>query len=141
MLELGDQKWATKIKSHDDIVSVTVTEFNGKVIKNTGDGSLCVFDGPVRATKCAIALRTRLKELDLQIRCGLNFGQVEWIANDVVGKTVNISSRVMDLAAADQIFLTKDTADVLTGAEITTSFIGNYQLKGFEIEWDIYQIC
>ncbi len=141
MLELGDKKWATKIKCHDDLVSVTVKEYSGNVIKSTGDGSLCVFDGPVRATRCAMALRARLKELDLQIRCGLNFGQVEWVANDVVGKTVNISSRVMDLAEAGQIFLTKDTVDVLTGADLSTSFVGKYQLKGFEIEWDVYQIC
>ena len=100
-------------------MSITVREFSGKVIKSTGDGSLCVFDGPVRATRCALALRARLKELDLHIRCGLNFGRVEWVANDVVGKTVNISSCVMDLAEADQIFLTKDTADVLTGADLS----------------------
>lgn len=140
MLELGDKKWATKIKSHDEAVNVTVGKFNGKVIKSTGDGSLCVFDGPVRASKCAMALRTRLKELDLNIRCGLNFGQVEWVANDVVGKTVNISSRVMDLADADQIFLTKDIVDVLSGADLDTSFVGKYQLKGFDNEWDVYQI-
>ena len=88
-----------------------------------------------------MALRARLKQVDLKIRCGLNFGQVEWVANDVVGKTVNISSRVMDLAQADQIFLTKDTVDVLTGADLSTSFVGKYQLKGFETEWDVYQIC
>ena len=59
------------------------------------------------------------KGAGLHIRCGLNFGRVEWVANDVVGKTVNISSCVMDLAEADQIFLTKDTADVLTGADLS----------------------
>ena len=77
----------------------------------------------------------------MQIRCGLNFRQVEWVANDVVGKTVNISSRVMEFAEADQIFLTKDTVDVLTGADLNISFVGKYQIKGFEIEWDVYQIC
>ena len=128
-------------KNHDEVVNITVTELSGKVIKSTEDGSLCVFDGPVRATRCAMALRARLKELDSQTRCGLNFGKVDGVANDVVGKTVNISSRVMDLALADQIFLTKDTVDVLTAADLNTSFVGKYQLKGFEIEWDVYQSC
>ena len=46
----------------------------------------------------------------------------------------------MDLADADQIFLTKDIVDVLSGADLDTSFVGKYQLKGFDNEWDVYQI-
>ena len=60
-------------KNHDEVVNITVTELSAKVIKGTGDGSLCVFYGPVRATRCAMVLRGRLKEVDLKIRCGLIF--------------------------------------------------------------------
>ena len=140
MLAMGDREWAGKIIEHDQIVSTLVARYNGTLIKNTGDGCLCVFDGPVRASKCAIELRNQLSSVGLEIRCGLNFGQVEWVDSDVIGKTVNLSARVMDLAKANQIFATKDTVDVLAGAGLEINSAGRYQLKGFKQEWDIYEV-
>ena len=140
MLAMGDREWAGKIIEHDQIVSTLVGRYNGTLIKNTGDGCLCVFDGPVRASKCAIELRNQLSSVGLEIRCGLNFGQVEWVDSDVIGKTVNLSARVMDLAKANQIFATKDTVDVLAGAGLEINSAGRYQLKGFKQEWDIYEV-
>ena len=140
MLAMGDREWARKIIEHDQIVSTLVARFNGTLIKNTGDGSLCVFDGPVRASKCAIELRSQLSSIGLEIRCGLNFGQVEWVESDVIGKTVNLSARVMDLAKANQIFATKDTIDVLAGADLAISSAGTFQLKGFNEEREIYEV-
>lgn len=140
MLAMGDREWAGKIIEHDQIVSTLVARYNGTLIKNTGDGCLCVFDGPVRASKCAIELRNQLSSVGLDIRCGLNFGQVEWVDSDVIGKTVNLSARVMDLAKANQIFATKDTVDVLAGAGLEINSAGRYQLKGFKQEWDIYEV-
>lgn len=140
MLAMGDKEWAGKIIEHDQIVSSLVSEFNGTLIKNTGDGCLCVFDGPVRASKCAIELRSQLSAVGLDIRCGLNFGQVEWVESDVIGRTVNLSARVMDLAQANQIFATKDIIDVLAGADLQISAAGTYQLKGFSDDWEIYEV-
>ena len=60
--------------------------------------------------------------------------------SDVIGKTVNLSARVMDLAKANQIFATKDTVDVLAGAGLEINSAGRYQLKGFKQEWDIYEV-
>ena len=70
----------------------------------------------------------------------MNFGQVEWVESDVIGKTVNLSARVMDLAKANQIFATKDTIDVLAGADLAISSAGTFQLKGFNEEREIYEV-
>ena len=79
-----------------------------------------VFDGPVRAAKCAIGLCEALKVIDLEIRSGFNFGQVEWIDSDTIGKSVNLSARVMELASANQIYAARDQVDVLSGSGIVT---------------------
>lgn len=42
MLAIGDREWALKIQNHDKIVLDIVSNYNGEVLKNTGDGCLCV---------------------------------------------------------------------------------------------------
>ena len=49
--------------------------WGGRVVKSTGDGLLGTFDGPGRAIACAVALRDRLGEIDLQVRAGLHAGR------------------------------------------------------------------
>ena len=42
-----------------------------------GDGFLALFDSSARAIACAHAAQDRVRELGLQIRCGLHMGQLE----------------------------------------------------------------
>ena len=37
---MGDVQWSEKMNKHDQIMKNTVESFNGKLVKNTGDGIL-----------------------------------------------------------------------------------------------------
>ena len=54
--ELGDRRWRELLDRHDEITFAEISSFQGRVIKQTGDGVLATFDGPTRAVLCAIAL-------------------------------------------------------------------------------------
>ena len=53
MTDMGDEKWSEKLDKHDKIMEDAVKNYSGRIVKNTGDGILAVFDGPVRSIECA----------------------------------------------------------------------------------------
>ncbi len=73
---LGDRRWRDVLRTHEDLAGGTVAVFRGRLVKTTGDGILATFDGPARALRCAAEMRTRLKELDLQMRMGPHTGEM-----------------------------------------------------------------
>ena len=66
----------------------TIESFNGKLVKNTGDGVLAVFDGPARSIESAMSSIEKLKEIELKIRCSLHVGEVVWRNDDITGIAV-----------------------------------------------------
>jgi hypothetical protein len=57
---LGDRRWRQLLEVHDELASRLVDQFQGRLVKTTGDGILATFDGPGRAVRCAAALRDEL---------------------------------------------------------------------------------
>src|SRR5262249_27026045 len=86
---LGDRRWRTLMDSHDAITRELVEQNDGRLIKQTGDGILAIFDGPGRAVRCAASLRSALRTLTIEIRTGIHTGEVERRDNDITGIGVN----------------------------------------------------
>src|SRR6185312_2862066 len=40
-----------------ELVDPTIAEHHGRVVKNTGDGFLAMFDSPVEAVRCAVVIQ------------------------------------------------------------------------------------
>ena len=55
MTEMGDIQWSEKMIKHDELMKSTIESLNGKLVKNTGDGVLAVFDGPARSIESPIS--------------------------------------------------------------------------------------
>jgi class 3 adenylate cyclase len=53
--QLGDRRWSQVLNVHDELTRRVVEEFQGQLVKTTGDGILATFDGPGRAIRCAAA--------------------------------------------------------------------------------------
>ena len=62
----GDKKWSKLMDSHDDIIFNKIKKYHGQFIKNTGDGSLLIFDGPIRAIKYALEFQSDIKSLGIE---------------------------------------------------------------------------
>ena len=60
--ELGDQRWRELLECHDEITRAEIASFQGRFVKDTGDGVLATFDGPTRAVLCATALAERIPQ-------------------------------------------------------------------------------
>jgi class 3 adenylate cyclase len=136
---LGDRRWREVLRTHEDLAGTTVSAFRGRLVKTTGDGILATFDGPARAVRCAAEMRTRLKELGLEMRMGLHTGEIELLGKDVGGIGVNIGSRVMAEAAPNEILTTGTVKDLVVGSQIEFMDRGARVLKGVPGEWRLFE--
>ncbi|MCH9847154.1 MAG: adenylate/guanylate cyclase domain-containing protein [Burkholderiaceae bacterium] len=139
LIEMGDEAWRNALNRHDAVVEPLIARYRGRLVKNTGDGILAVFDGPVRALNCALALVVALEEIGLPIRAGLHVGEVVDRGGDVTGIAVNIASRVMDKAGAGEVLLTRTLKDLTGGSDMRFESAGDYELKGLSEPYQLFR--
>jgi class 3 adenylate cyclase len=137
---LGDRRWRELLDVHDELARRVVEEFQGQLIKTTGDGILATFDGPGRGIRCAAALRDELRGIGLQIRAGLHTGEVELRDHDVGGIAVHIAARVMALAGPGEILTSRTIRDLVAGSGISADDRGLHALKGLDETWQLFAI-
>lgn len=138
---LGNERWRDLLQQHNDIVRNQLILHKGREIKTTGDGFLLTFDGPVRAVKCAAAIKDHLQVLGLEIRAGLHTGECELIENDISGIAVHIASRVMSQAIPGEILVSGTVKELTAGSGIGFEPKGKFPLKGIQGEWEIFSVA
>jgi adenylate cyclase len=83
-----------------------VKQYGGRVFKLMGDGALAEFPSVIKAVHCAVelqeAMATRRAEWSperaIQLRAGINLGDVIAVGSDLYGAGVNLASRLEGLA-------------------------------------------
>jgi len=89
-----------------ELIEPTIREFQGRFIKNTGDGALVEFASVVDAVRCAVEIQRRVFERNadvpsdrrIEFRIGVNLGDVIVEPRDIYGDGVNIAARLEALA-------------------------------------------
>ena len=84
---------------------------HGRIFKLMGDGLLAEFSSVVDAVECAVSLQRGLAERNavlpeeqrVQVRIGINLGEVIVEGEDRYGEGVNIAARLQQLAEPNQI--------------------------------------
>ncbi len=140
LAELGDRKWRELLDAHDRIANDRIAQQRGKLIKQTGDGLLVIFDGPGRAIKCALAVRDDLRSVGLLIRAGLHIGEVEMREDDISGVAVHLASRVQEMAKPDEVLVTRTITDLVAGSDLRFEEHGEHQLKGIPGTWQLFAV-
>jgi class 3 adenylate cyclase len=137
---LGDRRWRELLEVHDELAHRVVEEFQGHLVKMTGDGILATFDGPGRGIRCAAALRDELRGIGLQIRVGLHTGEVEVRNGDVGGVAVHIAARVMAAAKPGEVVASRTVRDLIFGSDIAVEDRGEHALKGIDGSWQLFAV-
>jgi class 3 adenylate cyclase len=138
--EFGDGRWSRVLDEYEGVSSEQIERFRGRLVKNTGDGSLATFGSASDALGCAIALGRAVGGLGLQVRCGIHVGDVEKRGEDVSGVTVNVAARVMAAAAGGEIYLTATAHAAAAGSGIRLAEAGEHALKGLPDNWLLYRV-
>lgn len=139
VVAMGDQGWRNVLDAHDRILRDCVAAHGGRIANWAGDGVLATFDAPTRAIRCAIALRTAMQPLGLELRAGVHTGEVEDI-DRLRGITVHIAARVAAAAPSGQIMVSSTVRDLTTGSNFRFEDRGVHTLKGVADEWRLFAV-
>jgi class 3 adenylate cyclase len=139
--EMGDAHWRRMLDNHDEIARDLLDRWQGRLIKNTGDGLLATFDGPARAIRCAASLRDELRSLGLEIRLGLHTGEVEMRGDDVGGIAVHIGARVVAAAGPGELLVSESVPPLVAGSGIEFEPRGTHELKGVPGDWRLFAVA
>ena len=136
---LGDRAWTELLGRHHEVVRSTLTRFRGREEGTSGDGFLASFDGPARAVRCVLEIRDALAPLSVEVRAGVHTGECERNGDDLAGIAVHTGARVMAIANAGEVLVSRVVRDLVAGSGLTFVDRGIHTLKGIPGEWELYR--
>jgi class 3 adenylate cyclase len=138
--ELGDRRWRELLDAHHAAVRRQLDRFRGREVDTAGDGFLATFDGPARAIRCAQASVDAVRNVGLDIRCGIHTGECEVMGDSLAGVAVHIGARVAAKAEPGEILVSGTVHDLVAGSGLAFAERGSEQLKGVPGEWRLYAV-
>src|SRR5215218_4378914 len=85
-----------------------IKQFNGRWIKELGDGVLASFPTASEAVLCASEIQKQCNTAnDFKLRIGIHQGEVVFEEEDIFGDAVNIASRIQALAPIGGIWVSQ----------------------------------
>src|SRR4030042_5308660 len=143
----GDAAAQEIIHAHFDLVRQQIEQHSGQEVKTIGDSFMVAFASARKAIECAVAVQRALEEHNrrspsrqVQVRIGLNTGEVVQEEGDLFGAAVDSAKRIEARAAAGQI-LVSETARAVVGSVKDLQFLdrGRFRLKGFPERWRLHE--
>ncbi|MDH3649477.1 MAG: tetratricopeptide repeat protein [Saprospiraceae bacterium] len=119
-----------------------VERYNGKWLKEIGDGVLASFASTSEAVSCAKEIMSAaIQETDLSLRIGIHQGEVIFKEGDVFGGGVNISSRIQELAPPNGIWISEPVyRNISNKKDFKTEFIGEQKLRHVREPIKLYEV-
>jgi class 3 adenylate cyclase len=127
---VGPAAWRTMLAELNADSRRQIDKFRGKVVSNTGDGLIALFDGAERAVRCGAATSEAAARLGMRLRCGVHTGEVEILPDNVRGVAVHIVARVMALAAPGEVLVSGTTHELVAESDLLFEDRGSHELKG-----------
>jgi adenylate cyclase len=129
--ERGDEAAADLAERLSRLVERTSAAHGGRPVKWLGDGVMFHFPDGSPATLAALEMVDAAAAAGLPpARVGVHAGPVLFQEGDYFGRTVNLASRIADVAAPGQVVVTAEVVGISSGANVTFDEIGPVELKG-----------
>jgi TolB-like protein/class 3 adenylate cyclase len=132
-----------------ELLDPKIAEHRGRIVKTTGDGMLVEFGSVVDAVRCAVVVQQAIPERDtgvaadnrIELRIGINLGDVIVEDDDLYGDGVNIAARIEALADAGGVFVSNTVHDhVLDRLPFVFEDLGEQQVKNIARPVRVYRV-
>ena len=132
-----------------DLLEPKIAENHGRLIRTAGDGFLVEFDSAVDAVRCGLDIQRELAEHNvgtptdrrIQLRIGVNAGDVIVENQDIYGNSVNIAARLEGLAEPGGVCVTRGVRDQLEGQpNLSFEDRGERRVKNIRTPIRVYRV-
>lgn len=134
-----DEEQTLRLIDRDlQLIASLCEEYEGTVLKTTGDGLLTYFISAVQAVNCALEIQTQLVAqanlrqtgFCLDHRIGIHLGDILVSTADVMGNGVNIAARLQTYARPQGLCISQTVYDVIKARlELHATYLGPLRLK------------
>jgi len=137
-----EQKAFELLRKNRKVQQPIIERYNGKWIKELGDGVLASFQTITDAVLCAGAIQKASDDVPgLKLRIGIHLGDVVFENNDVFGDGVNIASRIQALAPVGGIWISESVHKSISNKKgINSRFVQEEILKNVKEPVRIYEV-
>lgn len=112
----GDESATKQVMDHFEILHKAVSEERGAIVKTIGDSVMAVFRSPIHAMRAFLNAQGKLEKLSksgkIKLKAGIHTGDCIAVTLnnriDYFGKTVNISSRLVEKACENEVVVSNE---------------------------------
>jgi adenylate cyclase len=149
MMSRSEDATHARFASHArELIEPTIEKYGGRLVRSMGDGFLVEFVSAVDAVRCALDMRRGLaarqaNESDrIQLRIGINTGDVLFDERDIYGNSVNIAARLEALASPGTVCVSQSIYDQ-TRAQPEFFFAdrGEHRVKNIPYPIHVYEVA
>src|SRR6185436_16587909 len=138
-----EQKAFAFLIKNRDIQKPIIEQYNGRWIKELGDGVMASFNTASDAVNAAVKIQQACNATkDFQLKIGIHMGEVVFENDDIYGDGVNIASRIETLGVGSSILFSKTIRDqVKNKADLQITSLGSFEFKNVEEPIEIFAIA
>src|SRR6266542_3568897 len=146
--ELSESELTTLVDRQQRFISEAVGRNEGRIIRAEGDSFWIALPSVTAAVLAAIDLHQNLSIMQagqgeknrLAIRVVIAVGDILHEADDIHGHAMSLTARIEKITPADEIYLSHAAWLILPKAEVPTSFVDEFTLKGIQEPERIYRV-
>lgn len=140
-MSVHEELTLSQLQRDQALMGTLCEQFEGQVLKSTGDGLLMYFVSAVQAVSCGLEIQRALHrvnvdtdgDLALLHRIGIHLGDVFFSQSDVMGNGVNIAARLQSEAHPSGMCISKIVYDVVKARlDLDVTYAGPLQLKNIQ---------
>jgi len=139
LTEVAEEPTHTRLRAiRVEIIDPCIVSHRGRVIRNTGDGFIATFDSTIDALRCSFEIQREIAESEsaepqdrrIQVRMGLNVGDVIIEPEDIYGTSVNVAARLEQYAPPGGIVISDALRKIVgTRIDVPIDDLGQLRLK------------
>ena len=133
---LDPEVWASVLGRYFELLRGVVEKHGGMVEKFIGDAVVALFgvptlheDDALRAVRAALEMPAAARSVGLEVRVGINTGEVIASAQNAMGHAISMAARLEQSASAGAVLIGKDTHALVAGSVEATA-IDSLTVKG-----------
>ena len=150
LIEANEESTLSRLKAlRAEVIDPKIAAHTGRLVKTTGDGLLVEFASVVDALRCAAEIQAALAERNaplpadkrIDLRIGLNMGDIVVEDGDIFGDGVNVAARLEGLAEPGGICVSARVREDAAGRlDLGFEDMGDQALKNITRPVRVYRV-